>query len=156
MRYKENGDIDPIRLTPIGVGQYDANIGIEATDYFRAVNAEVRETFDGHFQVRNLTDGSYLVYPKIRNLRQRPTISIRASSIHSHGVEIDIRRRDPAGARLAKLVLKGQTAGLGESTHSVTLHGARDTDDLCLVFKGGPSELISLHDLEFSERIFQI
>ncbi|MGA2983733.1 MAG: family 43 glycosylhydrolase [Terriglobia bacterium] len=150
VRYKENGDIDPIRLTPIGVGQYDANHRIEATDYFQAVKARVAEADDGRFQVRDLRDGSYLVYPKIRNLRQRPRLSISASSIHADGLEIDIRRGGPAGPRLAKLAVKPPAGGAGESKPTATLNHVRDTDDLCLVFRGGPGELIRLNRLEFN------
>jgi hypothetical protein len=150
VRYKKNGDIDPIRLTLIGVGQYDANVRIEATDYFKAVKARVAEADDGSFQVRDLRDGSYLVYPKIRNLRQRPKLSISASAVHSDGLEIDIRRGDPAGARLAKIAVKQQAGGRGESAYTATLNNVRDTDDLCLVFGGGLGELIRLNRLEFS------
>lgn len=150
IRYKENGEIDPIRLTDIGVGQYDANVRIEATDFFQAVNARVAEQDGGRFQVTDLMNGSLLFYPKIRNLRQRPKLSISASAVHSNGVQIEIHRGDPAGVRLARLAVKPQPSDNGDSTHSVTLNGVHDADDLCLVFKGRPGELVHLNYLEFS------
>jgi hypothetical protein len=39
VRYKDNGEIDPIRLTEIGVDQYDAPVGTEATDLFKTESA---------------------------------------------------------------------------------------------------------------------
>lgn len=149
VRYMENGNIDPIWLTPIGVGQYDASVRIPATDFFKAVKARVAEAVDGRFQVRDLSDGSCLVYPRVHNLRQRPKLSISASSIHSKGLEIDIRRGNPAGARLAKLAVKPQAGHTNESILMAKLNKVRDTDDLCLVFRGGPGELIRLNHLDF-------
>ena len=150
VRYDNHGEIDPIRLTDIGVGQYDARVPIEATDFFKIVNGRVAETEDGRFQVRDLKNGSSLVYPKIRNLLQRPNLSLSVSSIHPNGMEIEIHRGDPSGARLARLELKPQLNNNGSSSHSVALKGIRDKDDLCLLFRGGPGELIRLNRLEFS------
>ena len=65
-------------------------------------------------------------------------------------MEIEIRRGDSAGARLARLVLKPQLGNNDDSTYPVTLNGARDADDLCLVFKGRLGGLIRLNYLEFS------
>ena len=63
---------------------------------------------------------------------------------------IEVRRGDPSGARLARMALKPQPNDNGDSSHSVALAGAHDTDDLCLVFKGGPGEPIRLNHLDFS------
>ena len=56
---------------------------------------------------------------------------------------------DSSGARLARLVLNAQGAGVGDSIHTTILNGVHDTDDLCLVFRGGQDELIRLNFLEF-------
>lgn len=104
----------------------------------------------GRFQVGDMKDGSSLVYPKIRNLRQRPKLTVSATSIHPNGVEIEIHRGSSAGARLAKMSFKPSSGNRGDSLQTVTLDGVRDTDDLCLFFKGGPGELIRLNSLKFS------
>jgi len=150
VRYKNNDEIDPIRLTGIGVGQYDAAVRIEATDFFKAEDAKVAEDDAGRFQVRDLKHGSSLVYPKIRNLHQRSKLSLSASSIHSNGAEVEIHRGSTAGARLAKLTFKPSFGDQGDSIQTVTLNGVHDTDDLCLVFQGGSGELIRLNSLMFS------
>jgi hypothetical protein len=150
VRYRRNGEIDPIRLTTIGVGQYDARVAIEATDFFQAVDARVEEDSQGRFQVRILKNGSYLVYPKIRNLRERSQLAIRASLVHPQGLEIEVRRGNPGGGELSRLGVKPGPAGSADSTFTLPLHGVSDTDDLCLTFKGGPGELIRLSQLSFS------
>ena len=149
VRYKRNGDIDPIRITTTGVGQYDAALGIEATDFFKAVNATVREAPDGRFQVCDLKDGSSLAYPNTRNLAKRLKLSITGSTVHLQGVQIEVRRGTPAGAVLSKLNMKPLPSS-SDSTISATLKGIADTEDLCLVFKGKPGELIRLKRLSFS------
>jgi hypothetical protein len=149
VRYRRNGDIDPIRLTTIGAGQYDARVGIEATDFFQAVDARVEETSDGRFQVRVLRSGGYLVFPKIRNLRERPQLSLRATAFHPQGLEIELRRGHPGGAEFSRLAVKPPPAGSADSTYTTTLQGVSDTDDLCLSIQGGPGELIRLNHLSF-------
>jgi arabinoxylan arabinofuranohydrolase len=149
VRFKQNGDIDPIYINTIGVGQYDAKVGIKATDFFKAEKATVREAPDGRFQVCDTNDGSYLVYPNIRNLRERPKLSITGSAIHLQGLQIEIRRGNPGGAVFAKMNVRPLPAS-GESTITETLKGVADTEDLCLVFKGKPGELIRLNHLSFS------
>lgn len=150
VRYKQNGDIDPVRINTIGVGQYDAKVGIEATDFFKAENATVREAPDGRFQVFDLKTGSLLVYPNIRNLKERTKLSISGSKIHLQGLEIEIRRGNPGGVVMAKVIAKPQPAASGDSVFTTTLKGVADSDDLCLVFKGKPGELIRLNRLSFS------
>lgn len=150
VRYRKSGDIDPIRLTSIGVGQYDAKMGIQATDFFKAVDAKVRETSEGRFQVCDLRNGSYLVFPNIRDLQDRTTLTISGSSIHPNGLEIEIRRGNPGGAELSKLHVKPQSGVPGDSTFTTALNAGVDTEDLCLVFKGGAGELMRLSQLSFS------
>lgn len=150
VRYKENGEIDPLRITTIGVGQYDAAAGIEATDFFKSHNAEVREGKNGAFEVADLRDGSWLVYPKIRNLRQRQNLSISGSVTHSRGAEIEVRRGTPAGALLAKIKMASHSETGGNSTGSAVLKNAGDVEDLCLKFRGGSGDRMRLTHLTFS------
>jgi hypothetical protein len=90
------------------------------------------------------------VYPNVRNLRERPKLSISGSSIHSQGLEIEIRRGNPGGAQLSKLAVKPQPTASADSIITATLKAVADTEDLCLVFKGKPGELIRLNHLSFS------
>jgi hypothetical protein len=142
VRYKDNGEIDPVRINPIGVGQYDAAAGIEATDFFKINEAEVREGSDGHFQVSGLKNGSWLLFPKVRNLRSKPKLTITGSALNPKGLEVEVRRGSPAGALLSKISMK---AGTGtDSTASGMLKNAGDLEDLCLKFNGGSGDLTRL------------
>jgi hypothetical protein len=69
--------------------------------------------------------------------------------MHLAGLVIEIRRGNPGGEVLSKLNVKLLPAA-GDSTMTATLKGVADTDDLCLVFKGKPGELIRLNRLSFS------
>jgi hypothetical protein len=150
VRYKENGEIDPVRIDTTGVGQYDARLGINATDFFKASRAAIHESATGVFEVCDLRNNSYLIYPKVRNLRERTRLSITGVCLHPGGVQIDIRRDHPAGIRLSKLVAKPEGASGRECTYSTILKGIADSDDLCLTFDGGQGELIRLRHLSFS------
>lgn len=70
--YKDNGNIadDPfIEQSPLGVGQYDAAwTKIEAEWYFAASDGTLKRQNATGFEMRGLTNGSWLAYPKIRNL----------------------------------------------------------------------------------------
>jgi hypothetical protein len=150
VRYKDSGEMDPIRLTAIGVGQYDAAVRIEATDFFKADKAQVREDHAGRFQVRDLQNGSSLVYPKIRNIHQRTKLAVSASSVAPAGAQIDVHRGSLSGPRLATLNFKPIAGDHNDTMQAATLNGVRDTDNLCLVVRGGPGELIRLNHLMFS------
>lgn len=148
VRYADNGEIDPIRITTIGVGQYDASAGIEATDFFKIENGEVREGQSGQFLVTNLKHGSALFYPKVRNLKQRPNLTISGSSASSKDAVIQIRRGGSRGALLAKISVKSN--GVVESSGSAILKNVDDVEDLCLTVQGHPSDSFGLSRLTFS------
>jgi hypothetical protein len=148
VRYKDSGELDPIWLTKTGVGQYDANVRIQATDFFKAEKAEVREDGEGRFQVRGLQNGSFLFYPRIRNIHGRTGLSVNASPLLP--TEIEVRRGSPSGALLAKLIFKPAPGAASDLVETAMLKGVRNTDDLCLVFKGQSEELIRMNHLIFS------
>ncbi len=147
IRYRDNGEIDPVRISTIGVAQYNAAQPIPATDFFAISGGRVAERPDvpGTFQVRDLVSGSTLTYPRIRNLAQRRQLTLTGTVLAP--VKVEIRRGNAAGVSLGSLSL---TPGPAGSPHTVTLARLRDTDNLCLVLHGGPGELIRLDSLSFS------
>jgi len=145
IRYRDNGEIDPVRINTIGVAQYDAMQPIPATDFFAITGGRVAERSDGSFHVRDLTAGSTLTYPRIRNLAQRRQLTLTGTVLAP--VKVEVRRGTPTGPTLGSLSL---TPGTAPSSHTVTLAHLRDIDDLCLVFNGGPAELFRLDSLAFS------
>ncbi|MFD1611476.1 family 43 glycosylhydrolase [Sphingomonas tabacisoli] len=145
VRYRRNGEIVPLRLTRTGVGQYDALKGIDAADFFAISKGEIVEQSDGQFGVGGLRDGSWILYPKVRNLRPAPRLILRAGAA-DRGATVEIRRAGPKGALLAKAGLPA----MPEGEISVTLRTNRVTEDLCLVVRGTPEKVI-LRSLSFSE-----
>jgi len=148
IRYKENGEIDPIRITRTGVAQYDAHEGMYATDFFKASGAVVQEKPDGSFEVRVLKDGSQLVYPNVRNLRPDSRLIVEGHLIGSHELQIEVRRGAPEGRELGKIKAT-QDAAQKQARWTIPLRDVKNTEDLCLIFRGGPGELAGMDHLRF-------
>jgi len=107
VHYKDNGEIAPIRVDGIGVGEYDANQGkIEAEDYFTADNAFKRERLDGGFMVSTPSGANYIGFHNVKGLAGKKHITVRAStSIPSDGL-IEIRTGSPTGPTITTLSIK--------------------------------------------------
>lgn len=150
VHYRDNGEMAPIRLDRIGVGQYDAaQSRIEAEDYFDAEQAEVRECPAGGFEVRGLNDGSRLVYPKVRNLGGNTTVSFSVASGHPGGGTIEVREGGVEG-KLLGICRVPSTGGYDQyKTVSCQLSNEPGMMDLCLVFKGTPGELMRMDYISF-------
>jgi arabinoxylan arabinofuranohydrolase len=151
VHYRDNGDMAPIRLDPIGVGQCDATQGrIEAEDYFKAVGAEPREHPMGGFEMRGLRDGSYLVYPKVMNMRQNHVIAFNLSCDNPAGGTIEVRQGGPRGKLLGSCQIpKDIKKWDSYRTVLCPLQNEAGTNDLCVVFKGGTEEMARLDWFEF-------
>lgn len=146
VHYRDNGEMAPVRLDAIGVGQYDAARGrIEAEDYFAAENAEVGECPDGGFEVRGLQEGSRLTYPNVMNLPPNAVLSVRVAS-PSPGGSIDVHAGNHAGARLGTCTIP-DTGGQYRAI-SCTLANTPGTHSLCLLFKGGTGGPLRLDGIE--------
>ena len=151
MHYRDNGDMAPIRLDSIGVGQYDAARGrIEAEDYFKALGAENREHPMGGFEMRNLRNGSYLVYPKVMNMRQNHAIAFNLSCDNPAGGTLEVREGGPPGKLLGLCEIPKDIKKWDVyRTVLCPLRNEAGTNDLCVVFKGGPEEMARLDWFEF-------
>ena len=149
VRYKRNGEIDPIRINSIGVGQYDARAGIEATDFFKVSGASVEEQPDGSFAVRVEHNSAQLTYPNIRHLHRKSTLQIKGQLLHAQSMDIQVRRSTAQGEELGKIKVTNESAH--KPGHwSIPLHNLREKDDLCIVFHGGPGDLANLYHLSFT------
>ncbi len=150
VHYRDNGEMSPVRIDRIGVGQYDASQPrIEAEDYFDAENVEIRECPAGGFEVRGLCSSSRLVYPNVRNLRRNTTISFLASSGNPAGGTIEVRDSRPDGKLLGSCHVPGTGGWDIYKTSSCALKNDPGTKNLCLVFQGGPGELLRLDYMTF-------
>ena len=152
VHYRDNGELAPIRLDAMGVGQYDAaKPTIEAEDYFDAENAEIKECPAGGFEVRGLSEGSRLVYPNVFNLPKNATVAFRVASGNSPGGAIEIREDSAHGKMLGKCVVADTGGWDTYNTFTVGLKNQAGKLNLCLVFKGQAGELMRLDWLRFSK-----
>ena len=151
VHYRDNGEMAPIRLDAIGVGQYDAaQPRIEAEDYFAAEQCEVKECPAGGFEVRGLAAGSELVYPNVKNLSANATISFSVAAGNSAGGTIEIHADSPQGKLLGSCQV-ASTGGWGQfKTISCPLTNSAGTVSVCLTFNGGPEECLRLDWLKFN------
>lgn len=150
VHYRDNGEMVPIRLDTIGVGEYDAaQPRIEAEDYFNADSAEPGECPGGGFEVRSIRDGSWLDYPNVTNLPANSPIFFRVASGNPQGGIIEIRANGVKGELLGTC----QVSNTGSSTTykmvECKLKNAPGKKDICLVFHGGAGELLRLDWFSF-------
>ena len=146
--FKDNGDIadDPfIEQSPLGVGQYDAHWEkIQAEWFFAAADGvEKRENATG-FEMRHLTDGSWLAYPNCQHLSRNATLSFCVASANPAGGVIEVRQDGVAGPLLGQCVVPA--TGSWSNYQQATCHLTNDAGkhDLYLVFKGTGGELLRL------------
>ncbi len=151
--YRDNGEIAPIRLDCLGVGQYDAaRPRIEAEDFFMAVGAEKRECPFGGFEMRNLRNGSALMYPNVAGARRRSRLAVRVASAAPAGVRLEIRENEAAGPLLGECAIPATGGWDHYQTVACDLAAPREPLNLCLTVKGGPGELLRLDWFRFVER----
>lgn len=150
IHYKDNGEIEPVYLNKIGVARYDATFApLEAENYFKAVNVKKRECPEGGYEIRDIHEESYLVYPKVMNLNKNTILSFRVSSGNPSGGTIEIR----ANAVDGKLLSTCRIPNTGGSTHYKTitckLKNELRQPDIFLIFKGSGDDLFRLNWLKF-------
>lgn len=135
VHYKENGEMAPIRVDGIGVGNYDADKGkIEAGDYFKAFGAEVRQMGNG-FVVRTTSELSYLGFPNFKGLDGKTRINFRASAPRNNLFLIELRKDSPFGDLVETYKFYPKP---NESLRDYTFHFPKldDQETLYFVIKG--------------------
>ncbi len=158
LHYKDNGDMVDDRFFikdgqgfPCGVGNYDAEWDkIEAEWFFEIASAEKRECPAGGFEIRNLTRGSYLKFPQIKNLKADTRVSFQVSSANPKGGQIAIHQSTPDGPLLGRCQVPCTPGWDNYKLVSCDLKNPAGTVDLCLVFEG-EGELMRLDWLTFHE-----
>lgn len=149
VRYRKNGEIDPIRINSIGVGQYDARLGMYATDFFKVKNAAVEEKPDGSFEVLVQKDGAQLVYPNVRSLHKDSNLQIKGRLLHAREMVIEARRGYTDGHELGRIKVTNESAQK-PGRWTVPLRNLKEKDDLCLIFHGEGDDLAGLDYLSFA------
>jgi hypothetical protein len=149
VHYRDDGDIAPVRMDLVGVGQYDAAARIEAEDFFAMTGGEVRECPAGGFEVRGLRADSTLNYPNVFNLPANATCQFRLSAAGQAGGSIEIREGSGNGALLGTCAISATGGWDQYQTVSTTLRNAAGQSSIWLTFTGPAGELVRLDWLSF-------
>jgi hypothetical protein len=148
VHYKENGEIAPVRVDGIGVGQYDANNGsIEAEDYFKASRISKIEDKEGGFKVANIDNGDFLTFPNINGLEQKSKIVLRATVFNDMTVEV--RKDSPEGEILASCKLNKQKGKNSSDEYEFDFPTQEGAASLCFVFKEKKKNLLIFDSFSF-------
>lgn len=152
LHYRDNGEIEPVHITRVGVGQYDAARGsVQAEDYFSLVGGDTRECPAGGFEVRNLTDGSRLGYPNVSHAPAYGSLILRLSKGNTAKCRIEIHSGGPQGALLGAAIIPSTTGWDHYADVKVSLRNVQTTLDLCFVVRGAKGELVRLDAWHFAE-----
>ena len=150
IHYRDNGEIEPVRLDVVGVGEYDAANGrIEAEDYFKAVNTTIRQSADGGYEIRGIRENSRLVYPNVRNIRANSVMSFRVASGNLQGGTIEVRENGARGKLIGRCLVPYTGGWTSYRTFTCKLKNMVERVDITLVFKGQGTELMRLNWLRF-------
>jgi arabinoxylan arabinofuranohydrolase len=149
LHYRDNGEMAPVELNRLGVGQYDAAAPrIEAENFFRIQGGQVAQAGEG-YEVRGLKEGSSLVYPNVANLRANSRLSLTGASA-AKGLKVEVRSGNPKGKLLGICTFPFTGDWKQYRTVECQLRNPAGKDDLCLVFKGAQGELMRLDSLHFA------
>ena len=138
VHYKANGEIAPVRVDGIGVGEYRAEQGrIEAEDYFVAMNTAKQE-IPGGFAVSATQPGGHLIFPNVHGLTNCTQITLHFSPVAA-AAKIEIRERNADGTLLAECSV-GSRAKTGEArTVTLRFKNHPSSEALCILFPTLPS-----------------
>jgi hypothetical protein len=145
VHYRANGEIAPVRVDGVGVGEYRPGLGkIEAEDYFKAQNVAKQEAKEGGFVLRPQAAGGYVVYPNLRGLTNYSSLTLQLAAGGTGKAAIEIREQHSDGPLLAVWDL--QSTAAPESPHRVTVpFDARPKQNqLCLRFVGAEAPFVSV------------
>ena len=140
VHYRANGDIAPLRLDKIGVGTYDARGPIEAEDYFDMTGAANHETTNGGFEVRELTGGSALFYPRINNIADGSVLKVRYSNGSERTGTLEVRQNNPKGKMLGSIALPSTGGWDKYNDLEIPLAQTSKQMSLCFNFVGPQGE----------------
>lgn len=158
VHFKKNGDIvnDPEFYQTgyahsYGVGQYNAEWPkIQAEWYFASEGVEKTDNVVGDFEIQQISNGEWLKFPAVKNLKSKATISFCFSSENKKGGVIEIREGAVDGKLLGKCKVSPTKSWNSYKTISCKLENDEKTMDIFMVFRGDGNELIHLDWFKFN------
>lgn len=150
VHYRDNGEMAPIHIDRIGVGQYYVNKNpIEAENYFAAEGVKIKESPSNGFEVR-CKNGSLINYPNVMNLPKNATVSFLVSLANSKGATIEIYEDNLKGKLLGKCKIPNTKAWNKYQTISCKIKNDAGKMNLLLLVKGNNEELIRIDNFKIN------
>ena len=130
VHYLSNGSIAPVVIDAVGVGSYEAALGVEAENYFALRGPSGRKWHDAagrRFAVTGLREGSAVSYPHIAGTALTTRLVLRCASAggpanasaSAPAVVAQLRAVEAGGARLlCAAELRGLAGGRGGEAES--------------------------------------
>lgn len=151
VHYRENGEIAPVVLDRLGVGQYDATAqAIQAACFTRAHGIEKHERCDGSFIITHMHTGDSLEFSQVQSLCGNALFSVTASSAHPEGGSIEVYSGSVDGQLLGVCQVPATGSWDKYQQSSCRLSNTPGTHDLHLVFTGRGGNLFRLESFQFT------
>ncbi|NJX14557.1 family 43 glycosylhydrolase [Tamlana crocina] len=138
IHYKDDGKMAAIRVDGIGVGNYDADMSIEAEDYFNAKGVKKVENTLGGFSIKPLKDNNYVIYPNVKGLDDKTVLELEVLS--SEASKIEIRDSNADGKLLAILEIPKNDIYTFQK-RQFDIKNLKDVTSICFVFKNNDQTL---------------
>ncbi|WP_147676456.1 family 43 glycosylhydrolase [Algibacter pacificus] len=150
VHYKENGEMATVRVDGVGVGNYNADASIEAEDYFKADGLNKIELSRGGFGIQPLEESSYVIFPNVKNLKDKPILELEVLAKAS--TTIEIREENPTGNILFICEIPKNTIHSFQKRVFSTKN-LKDNQSICFVFKGIKNNSFILNRFTFKNQI---
>lgn len=149
VHYKANGEMSPIWVDGIGVGEYDASKGvIEAENYFSALGTEKREAAKG-FTVATKAATAVLGYQNIKALAGMKSLTLNLMADKTGEAKVEVRRRTADGAILGSSTFQAKANEAMKVV--IDVPGMMNTETLFLVITPATEQKLDLDSLLFTK-----
>ncbi|GGD27322.1 family 43 glycosylhydrolase [Hyunsoonleella pacifica] len=146
VHYKDNGEMETIRVDGVGVGNYNANSSIEAEDYFKSNGIAKIENTIGGFSIAPQKELSYTIYPNVKGLSDKNSLELEVIAWET--TEIEIRENNLEGKLLLTCKIpKNDIYTLQKRQFDINT--LEDVQSICFVFKGIKNKSFTLNRFQF-------
>ena len=149
LHYRENGEMAPIRVDGIGVGNYLPDNPIQAEDYFRAEGFEKRELDSNRFSVVTKASKSYLNFPNIKNAGKYKYLTLQAKVASESTYTIEIRSEKLDGKLILSQTIALKPSNDGFTSVTIPLNRLKEKENLYLLFSKKAGTALEIDTLEF-------